>query len=141
MTDLRVARRSANEPLGTDTQVYLADTMGETGLWYALGGIVFLGGSLVSVGGHNPFEPAHAGVALIHGPLYDNFSGAYASLHHAGASREVADAAVLTATLAELLNSPDTSRDLQRRAAEFARAQTDLLEGVSERLFAALLSG
>ena len=141
MTDLRVARRSANEPLGTDTQVYLADTMGETGLWYALGGIVFLGGSLVPVGGHNPFEPAHAGVALIHGPLYDNFSGADAALHKAGASREVADAAVLTATLAELLKFPGTSRDLQRRAAEFARAQTDLLEGVSERLFAALLSG
>ena len=85
------ARRGAGEALTPDTQIYLADTMGETGLWYALAPIVFLGGSLTPVGGHNPFEPAHADVALLHGPLYANFAGAYAALVAAAASQQVAD--------------------------------------------------
>ena len=67
------ARRSADQQITSDLQVYVADTLGETGTWYALCPIVFLGGSLKEIGGHNPFEPVQAGAAVITGPGYFKF--------------------------------------------------------------------
>jgi D-arabinose 1-dehydrogenase-like Zn-dependent alcohol dehydrogenase len=64
-----VARRSLSQPITPTTAVYLADTLGELGLFYALSGIVFVGGSLRSVGGHNALEPAQLDCALIFAPV------------------------------------------------------------------------
>ena len=55
---LSMARRSAAEAIDINTQVYLADSMGELMNWYALADVALVGGSLVKVGGHNPVEPA-----------------------------------------------------------------------------------
>ena len=79
-TGLTFALRSAGEVITGNTQVYIADTLGETGTWYALCPIVFLGGSLKEIGGHNPFEPAQAGAAVITGPGYFNFAETFAPL-------------------------------------------------------------
>src|SRR6202041_1659339 len=65
---LHIARRARGEPVTCDTQVYLADTMGELGLFYRLAGIAFVGGSLAAKGGHNPFEAARLGCAALPGP-------------------------------------------------------------------------
>ena len=62
---LSVAQRSRGDALTEDTQVYLADTLGEMGLWYRLSPIVFMGGSLREIGGHNPYEPAVFGAAIL----------------------------------------------------------------------------
>lgn len=101
---LSVARRSAGDAIETDTDVYLADTLGELGLWYRIAPVSFVGGSLADVGGHNPFEPALLGSAIIHGPHVRNFADAYAKLGRAGAAIEVASeeelARALLATLA-----------------------------------------
>lgn len=71
---LRTHRRSLGEPIQPDTQVYLADTMGELWLWYALSRSCFVGGSLNEVGGgHNILEPMKLGVATITGAKYFNF--------------------------------------------------------------------
>ena len=59
---LQPARRRHGEPITGRTDIYLADTMGELGLFYALAGISFVGGSLVAKGGHNPFEIGRAHV-------------------------------------------------------------------------------
>jgi 3-deoxy-D-manno-octulosonic-acid transferase len=70
---LRFARRSRGEALTADTAVYLADTMGELGLFYSLCPIAVVGGSFVRIGGHNPIEPAQLGGAIIFGPyMYKN---------------------------------------------------------------------
>jgi len=71
---LRFARRSKGEVISEDTQIYLADTMGEMGLLYALCPIAVLGGSFVPTGGHNPIEAAQLGSAIIFGPYMFNFS-------------------------------------------------------------------
>jgi 3-deoxy-D-manno-octulosonic-acid transferase len=71
---LRVARRSAHEAITPQTQIYLADTMGELGLFYRLCPITVVGGSFVPVGGHNPIEPALLGTAIIFGPSMFNFA-------------------------------------------------------------------
>lgn len=104
---LRTALRSRGEAPGPDCQVYIADTLGEMGLWYALSPICFVGGSFVPVGGHNPFEPLLFGAHVLHGPLYANFAPYYARFDASGATEEVADGPALGARLAELLTSDD----------------------------------
>ncbi|WP_306155598.1 3-deoxy-D-manno-octulosonic acid transferase [Roseovarius sp. MMSF_3281] len=138
---LDTARRSTGMPLEAKTQTYLADTLGEMGLWYALAPITCLCGSFTPVGGHNPYEPAHAGSALLHGPLYANFSETYADLATQGAATEVTDATALAQALHHLLTDAqalDTARD-QSRA--FAAAQADALHDVAETLSKALWLG
>ncbi len=71
---LKYARRSKGEKITNETQVYLADTMGEMGLLYALSPVSVIGGSFAGTGGHNPIEPAQAGSAVVFGPSMYNFA-------------------------------------------------------------------
>ena len=91
---LTVAQRSLGEAPGV-ADVYLADTLGEMGLWFDLAPIAFVGGSLVAVGGHNAYEPALHGTAILHGPDVANFANLYARLDQAGAALTVTDAATM----------------------------------------------
>lgn len=71
---LRTQRRSLGQQIAPDTQVYLADSMGELWLWYALSQVCFVGGSLNTPGGgHNILEPLALDVATVIGPNYFNF--------------------------------------------------------------------
>jgi 3-deoxy-D-manno-octulosonic-acid transferase len=70
---LALARRSAGRLPEAGTPVYLADTMGEMGVFLRLAPIVFVGGSLVPHGGHNPIEAAQLGSAILYGPHMTNF--------------------------------------------------------------------
>ena len=91
-----VARRSRGEPLEPDTQVYLADTIGEMGLWYRLAPTSFMGHSLVEgLEGKNPYEAAALGSAILYGPHVSYFAESYEGLAMEGAAREVADASEL----------------------------------------------
>lgn len=110
-----VAQRSRGESLADDTQVYLADTLGEMGLWYRLAPISFVGGSLTDRGGHNPFEPAALGSAILHGPHTGNFADIYERLGEAGASITVRDTTSLIAAVEKLL-APDHAADLAHAA-------------------------
>src|SRR3982751_4001687 len=62
------------------TDIYVADTMGELGLFYRLAPIVFMGGSLVEHGGQNPIEAIKLGASIIHGPHVFNFTDVYEAL-------------------------------------------------------------
>ena len=77
---LHVALRSREElPIAT-TDIYVADTMGELGLFYRLAPIVFMGGSLVEHGGQNPIEAVKLGASIVHGPHVFNFTDVYEAL-------------------------------------------------------------
>ncbi len=102
---LTVARRSRAETVG-DAEIYLADTLGEMPLCYAVAPIVFLGGGWGKLGGHNPLEPAQAGCAILSGPRVFNFTGTFERLKAASALRFVEDAAVLEANVAILMRDP-----------------------------------
>lgn len=73
-------------------QAIVVDRIGQLGLWYRLAPCAFLGGSMGSTGGHNPYEPARLGCAVIHGPNVKNFAADYAAFHEAAAACVVADA-------------------------------------------------
>lgn len=127
-------RRSTDTPILPETQVYLADTMGETGLWYALCPIVFLGGSLAPVGGHNPYEPAQAGAAVLHGPLYANFAETYASFHAHGGAVELADSEAISAVVLSLMDDRQALDDMREKSISFARSQGEILEEIGGAL-------
>ncbi|MEO0392869.1 MAG: 3-deoxy-D-manno-octulosonic acid transferase, partial [Pseudomonadota bacterium] len=67
------SQRSAGHVPSQEDGIYLADTLGEMGLLFATTPLVFMGGSLVPIGGHNPIEPAHFGCVILHGPHMENF--------------------------------------------------------------------
>ena len=85
------ALRSRGELPEPHTDIYVADTIGELGLFYRLAPIVFMGGSLVPHGGQNPIEPAKLGAAILHGPHVWNFAEIYAALDAVRGAEEVAD--------------------------------------------------
>ena len=88
---LKAALRSRRELPRADTDIYVADTLGELGLIYRVAPVVFVGGSLVSHGGQNPIEPVKLGAAILHGPNVWNFAEIYAALDQSRAAEEVTD--------------------------------------------------
>lgn len=84
---------------GASAAAYLADTIGELGLWYRLAPVALVGGSLAEVGGHNPHEPLALGCAVLHGPNVWNFSESYAELDAQGLSRLIGNADELAAAV------------------------------------------
>ncbi len=131
---LATGLRSRGERPGSFTGVYIADTMGELGLFYRVASIVYLGKSLVAQGGQNPIEPAKLGAAILHGPHVANFVDVYRTLDEARGAIEVGDADTLARTLALLLS--DTA--LLRKAARAAAEAVDDLGGATNNTLSAL---
>ncbi len=138
---LNGARRSTGGRIDGNTQVYLADTLGETGLWYALCPLTCLCGSFTHVGGHNPYEPAYAGSAVLHGPHYANFAKTYVDMDASGGSVEVADGAALTDVVGKLIAAPARLHEMGNTARQFAEAQEDALDQIALDLSKALSLG
>lgn len=132
------ARRTRGEEIGARTQIYLADTLGETGAWYTLAPFAFLGASLVDKGGHNPHEPAQFGVPLITGPHLDNARAGYEALREGGGLVEVRDGPSLAAAVADWLDHPARLAAARDGARGLARREEDALAPVVDRLCAAL---
>jgi 3-deoxy-D-manno-octulosonic-acid transferase len=116
------------------TEVYLADTMGELGLFYRLSRVVFVGGSLVPRGGQNPIEAAKLACSILHGPHVHNFIETYAALDEAGGARRVTDAASLAAQAEGLLADPAAAAAM----AEAGGRAVASLAGALDRTMAAL---
>lgn len=119
-------------------QVYLADTLGELGTWYALSDIVFLGGSLHPIGGHNPYEVAQAGAMVLSGTHVANFAETYAEMEAAGAARLVAGTQDLADRVGDLLRNDIARASGVAAAKAYAAGQTDKLDSIAERLITAL---
>jgi len=79
---LKIAYRSKSQDIKPNTNIYIADTIGELNLFYMLANFVFVGGSLVNHGGQNPIEAAFLGKTIIHGPNIMNFADVYEILNH-----------------------------------------------------------
>ena len=127
-------RRAAGDMPSADTALYVADTMGEMGLLLRLAPIVFVGGSLIEHGGHNPNEAAQLGCAILYGPHMTNFPEITRQLEAAEAAQVVGDGAGLTAALARLLADPKAVAGQARRARTVAESN----RGVIDQVMAAL---
>ena len=125
-------RRSDNAPVPADTGVVLGDSMGEMAGYCAAADVVFVGGSLVPLGGQNLIEPIAAGRPTLVGPHMFNFAEATEKALAAGAALEVADAGALVAEVASLLGDR-ARRDAMREAALAFHAAH---RGAADRLWA-----
>jgi 3-deoxy-D-manno-octulosonic-acid transferase len=131
---LAVALRSAGAEPGADTALYVADTLGELGLFYRVAGLALIGGSLVPHGGQNPIEPALFGVPVLHGPHVENFADVIRALRHANAALEVRDGASIASCLEQLLPRPNELAAMGEAAKRCAESE----RGVIDRVMAAL---
>ena len=131
---LDVAMRSAGDGIKPETDIYLADTMGEMGLFFRFVGIAFMGKSLVPFGGQNPLEAAKLDCAIIHGPHMMNFENIAARLDKAGAAIEVEDEKALGDAVERLLGD-EAERDRMAAAAnDMAVAEAGVLDAVLDEL-------
>jgi len=110
------------DPTAT-SEVTVADTLGELGLWFRLADLAVVAGSLVpGIGGHNPLEPARLSCPIISGPHVENWLTAYAELS-AVEGVTLADAGVLSQRLAAALADPAAGKAQAQRAAVFVEAR------------------
>ncbi len=114
--------------------VYVADTLGELGLFYRLAPIVFMGGSLASHGGQNPIEAIRLGAAVLHGPHVWNFAEIYSALDKAHGAERIADEEALTPRLGAWLADPAA----RKAVADAGAATVEQLGGALQKTLAAL---
>lgn len=113
-----VAQRSKGEAITPDTQLYLADTMGELGSFYSLADLVFMGGSLIAHGGQNPLEAARFGKALLTGPHTHNFASIIAAFTAANAIGILASKEALSEAITSLLSDTLLRAKMAQHAAQ-----------------------
>jgi 3-deoxy-D-manno-octulosonic-acid transferase len=131
---LKAALRSRDELPSASTDIYVADTMGELGLFYRLAEIVFMGGSLVPHGGQNPIEAIKLGASIVHGPHVFNFTDVYEALDSTGGARAADTEEALVKQLGQLL----ASRDASAAMSAASRRVVEELGGALERTLTAL---
>ncbi|KQV68238.1 lipid IV(A) 3-deoxy-D-manno-octulosonic acid transferase [Rhizobium sp. Root1220] len=109
---LKVARRTREDVLSPDVDIFLGDTIGEMGLYLRLTEIAFVGRSLFGEGGQNPLEPAMLGCAVLSGSNVQNFREAYQKLARRGSARMVRDTEMLAKGVHYLLANDDARRNM-----------------------------
>lgn len=135
---LKARRRSRKEHIDPRTDIYIADTLGELGLFYRLSDISFVGGGLTPKGGHNPLEPARLGGAILHGQYTFNFVETYTEMRAAGGAALVRNERELATAVRRLLADDKTRLAMAgaaRRAAEASAEKVllDISEFILER--------
>ncbi len=131
---LHAALRSREQLPSATTDIYVADTMGELGLFYRLAPVVFMGGSLVAHGGQNPIEAIKLGGAIVHGPHVFNFAELYDELDRAGGAMVAADENAVVKQIGALLADPVA----RQQALAAAENVVTILGGGLQRTLAAL---
>lgn len=123
-----------------DQPVYLADTLGEMGVFLRVAPIAFVGGSLVPVGGHNPIEPAQLDTAVLTGRQVENFADIMADMAQAGGLQWVDDADQLAATVDRLLSDDAARQTMTKAARNVAIANAGMLDTVMTTIRPLLVS-
>lgn len=134
LSGLRLTRRGQSGLGGAlptpETEIYLADTMGELGVFYRLAPVAFIGKSLVGQGGQNPVEAARLGTAVVFGPNMQNFPELAPRLLACGGAQTVADSDGLILAVRTLLHDPARRTALAEAGRAFATAEAGVLDRV-----------
>ena len=135
------AMRRATELLPTAAcQVYIADTMGEMGLFLRLAPIVLIGGSLVPLGGHNPVEAAQLDTAILYGPHMTNFVEITRQLDEVGGGQRVTDSTTLTRAIRRLFDVPAERQRMATAALRVAQRNRGVIDAAMAALVPLLVS-
>ncbi len=120
-------------------QPYIADTLGELGLFYRLVPFAFIGGSLVPIGGHNIAEAARLGIPIITGPHTGEIAEQIAKLREASSLAEVTDAASLAAAVSAWLANPESAAQAGARGKSAFAGLEDLPRKIADLILATAL--
>jgi 3-deoxy-D-manno-octulosonic-acid transferase len=132
---MKAALRSAGEKIEEDTSVYIADTMGELGLFYTLCGIAFVGGSLLKeLNGHNPMEPARLKCAVLSGRNVSSFAETYEILERENCVLMVDDEIGLGVRVVELMSDAELLKKYSDKAYEVAEREAAVLDRTMDKL-------
>lgn len=131
---LNVAQRSAEESIQATTDIYVADTMGEMGLFYRLSDVVLIGKTFTGGGGQNPIEPAQLHSALLFGPDMSNFDEVSDKLLRGEGARTVRDVDELAARVKGLLIDEEARTRQAKAAQAVAASEGHVLDRVMEEL-------
>jgi 3-deoxy-D-manno-octulosonic-acid transferase len=131
---LSVARRSLGALPERSSDAYVADTIGELGMLYALAPVAFIGGSLVDRGGQNPIEAVRQGAAVLTGPHWQNFSDTYRALISHRAAIVVRSAPELAGAAGRLLADQAELGRMRTRASTALAALSGALPRTVEAL-------
>ena len=115
----RAPQRSRGEMPGQNTTIFIMDSLGEMGTLFSLASYVFLGGSLVPAGGHNPLEPAAFGLPIFTGPHVFKNSAEFSGLAAADAVFDVHNAKTITAQIHLLEKDPKRRAKLAKSAKDY----------------------
>jgi len=132
-----VALRSDEKEPESETQIYIADTEDELGLWLRLAPVCFVGGTLAGGSGPDPYCAAALGSAILHGPETGSHVEHYRRLGQSEASRIVRDETSMAEALDDLL-APDAAAQMARAAWDVSTEGTIATERVVHRLIRAL---
>jgi 3-deoxy-D-manno-octulosonic-acid transferase len=126
-----VRRQNTSDTLSQDTDIYVADTVGEMGLLYSLAQVAFVGGSLVERGGQNPIEAIRFSTAVLTGPSQYNFADAYGELKRRNGIVEVHSVSDLASIITTLLTDDDQRSSILKNAAAGLAAMQGALRATS----------
>lgn len=136
-----VVRRSKidmNAPLDENCDVLILDSIGELAALYAIGDVVFVGGSLVRAGGHNILEPASFSKTPVYGPSMENFRDVAARFSSAGAGLYVGSGEALGSAWAKLIADPVQRERMGQKARAIVESNRGATARSLERIIAIL---
>ena len=128
-------RRTEGSPM-PDDDIYVADTLGEMGLFYSLSHLACIGRSfsLDGGGGHNPIEAAQLSCAVMHGPYVQNLAAIYRDMDEAGAALHLNSEEEFRAALEKFLTGQAALETQREKAAAFVNDRTKVLQAVMAAL-------
>ena len=131
---LFVSRRALNEEITLKTNLYVADTLGEMSIFFDVAPYVFVAGSLVPVGGHNPIEPAHFNCSIFFGPLMAKNQEIADEMIRLKAALQMETNGSLAKLLEDLFNDNELATMLSTNAKEYAENGDAILESVFDSI-------
>ncbi len=131
---LTVSLRSENSPVQPKTQIYIADTLGELGLFYRISPIAFIGGTLIQHGGQNMLEAAKLECAIIHGPSTTNFTSITNKFSEVNGAIKIKNDIELADAVNILLNDEKRRKKQISAALGVAKSQNSILDNIMEEL-------
>jgi 3-deoxy-D-manno-octulosonic-acid transferase len=132
--NINFAQRSENQFISKATEIYLADSLNEMGIFYRLGKFVFLGGSLFEIGGHNPFEVVRLKCVVISGRGVANNKTIYSKLEEERACIMIDSGDELPEVVKYLLENESVLEPIAKTALEVINGSGNIAEQIAKHI-------
>jgi len=141
LNGLNFSQRSKNENITQSSEIYLADSLNELGIFYRLANFAFIGGSLLEIGGHNPFEAIKLSCAVISGVGVFNFKEIYKNLSEANACVMVDSAEKLSRAVEKFLKDENAYKEMCDKASSVIENSENIAKKIVSKIDVVVMLG